>query len=395
MSMRLAHITATFPPYCGGTGMVCYHNARELARRGHDVHVFTAAAARAPMLERREDFTVHRLRPLVRVGNAPLLPGLLPALHGFEIIHFHYPFFGGEPAPLLAALRGTPLIVTYHQDVLLTGVMRMVEWMLRVTLGRMLLRRADQVLFTSHDYGCASRARPLLRGHEATIGELPNGVDTAAFTPGRDTHALRLQHHFMDSDRIVLLVASLDRAHYFKGVTIFLEALAQLPRTVAGLIVGDGDLRATYQAHAERLGLTGRVRFAGRVSDAALPDYYRLADVTVLPSVTMGEAFGLVLVESMACGTPVIATNLPGVRTVVNHGRTGLLIAPHAPADLAQAIRRILNDETARRAMGQRGRALVEARYGWEQIGARLETIYQQALDKQPVLSSKYVHGEE
>jgi glycosyltransferase involved in cell wall biosynthesis len=113
-----------------------------------------------------------------------------------------------------------------------------------------------------------------------------------------------------------------------------------------------------------------------------LPRYYRLAATTVLPSTTMGEAFGLVLVESLASGTPVVATDLPGVRTVVEHGSDGLLVAPGNPAALAGAIGRLTRYATMREVMGMRGRAKVEGRYHWALIGRRLETLYAQVLDE-------------
>lgn len=380
MKLRIAHVTATFPPYRGGTGNVCYHNARELARRGHDVHVFTAAIDGASGDKQRDGITIHRLRPLLRVGNAPILPGLLRALRGFDVIHLHYPFFGGEITTLAARLNHTPLVITYHQDVLLHGLMGLIERTLRLTAGRLTLRAAARLLFTSRDYGDASYVRPLLRGREAQIGELPNGVDTTAFTPGPADAKLRTQHQLSTGDQVALLVAGLDRAHYFKGVDVFLRALAQLPPQIKGVIVGDGDLRASYEAMAATLGLSDRVRFAGRVSDADLPRYYRLADVTVLPSVTMGEAFGLVLVESLASARPVIATNLPGVRTVVGQDRDGLLVEPNDAAMLAKALDQLLDDCDHSRMMGLAGRAKVEALYDWQRIGARLEAIYQQVL---------------
>lgn len=394
MKLRIAHVTATFPPYRGGTGNVCYHNARELARRGHDVHVFTAAIDGASGDEQRDGITIHRLRPLLRVGNAPILPGLLAALRGFDVIHLHYPFFGGEITTLAARLSRTPLVITYHQDVLLHGLMGLIERVLRLTAGRLTLRAAARLLFTSHDYGSASYVRPLLRGREAKIGELPNGVDTSTFTPGSADAELRSQHQLSADDRVALLVAGLDRAHYFKGVDVFLRALAQLPKEIKGVIVGDGDLRASYEHAAATLGLSERVRFAGRVSDADLPRYYRLTDVTVLPSVTMGEAFGLVLVESLASARPVIATNLPGVRTVVSQERDGLLVAPNDPAALAQALGQILDDADRSRAMGLAGRAKVESLYDWAQIGARLETIYQQVLDEARQTAPAYARGQ-
>jgi glycosyltransferase involved in cell wall biosynthesis len=392
MKLRVAHVTATFPPYRGGTGNVCYHNARELARRGHEVHVFTAATPGAPAAEERDDIAIHRLRPLLRVGNAPVLPGLLGRLRGLDIVHLHYPFFGGEISALAAGLRHTPLVITYHQDVLLSGPIKLVEQCLRQTIGRLTLRSALRILFTSRDYAQATYVRPLLAGRAAYIGKLPNGVDLAHFTPGSAPDALRAQYGIAPADRVALLVAGLDRAHYFKGVPHFLTALAGLPPQIKALIVGDGDLRGEFAAQAARLGLSERVVFAGRVATAALPDHYRLADVTVLPSTTMGEAFGLVLVESMACGTPVIASDLPGVRTVVTHGSDGLLVRPGDSAALGQAIEQIVQDEPKRQAMGRAGLAKVAKRYNWEQIGAQLEQIYLDVL-RERAAAGEYARG--
>jgi glycosyltransferase involved in cell wall biosynthesis len=218
----------------------------------------------------------------------------------------------------------------------------------------------------------------LLRGREQCIDELSNGVDSSIFCPGCASDELAYGRG--GSARIVLLVASLDRAHYFKGVNIFLQALAQLPVTSQGIVVGDGDLRGAYEATAVELGIASRVRFTGRVSNEELAQYYRLADVTVLPSVTMGEAFGIVLLESLASGTPVVASNLPGVRTLVNHGDDGLLVTPNDPSALAEALRQILIDERQCREMGMRGREKIRADFDWSQIGRRLEAIYAEVL---------------
>lgn len=382
--MDIAHVTATFPPYRGGTGNVCYYNARELARRGHQVTVFTAAATGAPDRETIEGFQVRRLRPLVRAGNAPLLPQLLTVLRGFDVIHLHYPFYGGEITTLAARLNHAPLVITYHQDVFQSGLVGlMARWLTR-TAGRWTLRSASRLLFTSADYGRASYVRPLLTGREQSIGELANGVDVTAFAPGPAPEPLQARYGLGPDDQVALLVAALDQAHYFKGVDIFLHALSRLPAHVHGVIVGDGDLRPVYQAQADALGMAQRISFAGRVPDGELADHYRLADVTVLPSTTMGEAFGLVLVESMACGAPVIASNLPGVRTVVADGVDGALVPPGDSAALAEALRAMLALPAAQRqAMGQAGRRKVEQRYAWEQIGARLEAVYGEVL-RQP-----------
>ena len=380
VAWRIAHVTATFPPYRGGTGNVCYYNARELARRGHDVTVFTAAADGAPERETRDGIHIRRLQPLVRVGNAPVLPHLLQELRGFDVIHLHYPFYGGEITTLAAKLYHTPLVVTYHQDVFQSGLLGLTARLLTRTLGRWTLRSANPLLFTSADYGLASYVRPMLAGREEAIGELANGVDVTAFTPGPAPAHLRQRYGLGDGDQVALLAGALDRAHYFKGVDVFLQALSRLPAHVHGVIVGDGDLRPSYQTQAVALGIADRVAFAGRVADGDLADHYRLADVTVLPSTTMGEAFGLVLVESLACGTPVIASDLPGVRTVVDAGRDGLLVRPGDAGDLAEKLSALLARPGCKADMGAYGRARVSARYAWPVIGGRLEEIYRGVL---------------
>ena len=374
--MKIAHVSATFPPYRGGTGNVCYHNARQLALLGHEVHVFTAAHPDVPANEKRDRFCIHRLTPFIRHGNAPLLPQLMWQLRGFDLIHLHYPFYGGEITALAAKLHDIPLVVTYHQDVFLSGVKGIIEQLLRHSVGRFTLQTADRVLFTSEDYGQASYVRPMLEGREHTIGELPNGVDTTRFFPCSPSLDFSARYGLASDDQVMLLVAGLDQAHYFKGVNLFLEALTMLPSTVKGVIVGDGDLRASYEATANTLGLSKRVFFAGRVSETELPEYYRLADATVLPSITMGEAFGLVLLESLASCTPVIASNIPGVRTVVDDGQDGFLVPPKNPQALADAMKGLLADEHKRRKMGQQGRLKVEARYDWRQIGRQLVHTY-------------------
>lgn len=383
--LHLAHVTVTFPPEQTGTGNVCYHNALELARRGHRVDIYTAAHPFAPAEEDLDGLLVHRLTPWLRTGNAPLLPQLARRLAGYDLVHLHYPFFGGEGAALAARTHRIPLVITYHQDVLLHGLPGLLERLLRPTTSRWVLRSAGRLLFTSLDYAQASHARPLLRGRQGTIAALPNGVDCEHFTPAEPPPALWRQHHPSPDDFVLLLVAALDRAHYFKGVELLLETLAALEPRFRAIIAGDGDLRPHYQQRASQLGLDSRLSFPGRVSQAELPDYYRLADCTVLPSTTMGEAFGLVLVESLACATPAIASSLPGVRTVIQDRVDGFLVAPGSQPELRQAILRLAAlSPSQRRAMGAAGHQKVQAHYAWPQIALQLEGYYHALLAERP-----------
>lgn len=367
---RIAHVTATFPPYHGGTGNVCYHNARVLAERGYDVEVFTAAWAGE--LDDPPSVRVHRLRPLARFGNAPILPQLLH-LGDVDLVHLHYPFYAGAE---FVALSGRPYVVTYHHDVELRGV---VGWAARLharTVGRWVLRRAARLCPTSLDYLRHSAVAELCASRSDRIIELPNGVDTNRFLPGSIDVALRRRWAIPDDALVLLFVGTLDRAHYFKGVPTLLRAISRTP-SIYALLVGDGDLRCTYEGLAKSLGVADRVRFTGSVSVAELPSLYRAADALVLPSDTRGEAFGMVLLEAMASGRVVIASDLPGVRAVVDDNRDGWLFPAGDVPALALAIRRLADTSPERRlAMGMAGRHKVESRYSWDRIGDRLDSVY-------------------
>jgi glycosyltransferase involved in cell wall biosynthesis len=379
--MRIAHITVTFPPQRTGTGNVAYHNVVELARRGHDVHVFAPRIddmPNVPVDETMDGVHVHRIQPLVRYGNASLLPSLFSQVKGFDIAHLHMPFYGGSEAIyLLKRLTNIPLVITHHQDVKLPGVLGIINRLHDYILSRSLFRHADRACFTSLDYARSSQYAPLIERDQLRLGEIPNGVDVDFFTPQRPPEQL-IERYDARNRKVLLLVAVLDRAHYFKGVTLLLEAMREMAdQSAIAIIVGKGNMKEEYEQYAQTLGIGDRVFFPGFVPDDDLPDYYRLADVTLLPSTTQGEAFGLVLVESLACGTPVIASSLAGVRTVVANNDDGYLVQPGNRNDLIEKIDTMLSlPDDRRQTMGDMGRRKVEKRYAWQQIGTLLETLY-------------------
>lgn len=379
--MRIAHITAAFPPYRSGTGTVCFNNAVGLAHLGHEVQVYTSENDLAANESDPPEIQVHRLPALFRIGNAPLLPDLtrLPA---FDIVHIHYPFvFGAELIYLLSWFRHLPYVVTYHQDLVFEGALQVGVKLHHAVVGTPILHRARRLFLTSMDYGCSARIAPLVKRMDSRVRVVPNGVDDQRFRPGQDVSKLREQHCVSPEQPVVLFVGGLDRAHYFKGVSVLLNSLSHLTDLpIQLLIVGDGDLRPSYEWEAHQLGIAERVTFCGRVSEEDLPLYYALADVCVLPSITMGEAFGIVLLEAMATGKPVIASNLPGVRSVVHNGHDGFLTTVNDPHELALRIRLLIMDEDLRQQMGQAGRRKVQQQYTWSVLTRHLDGLYQQVL---------------
>jgi len=226
-NMRIAHITATFPPYFGGTGSVCFHNAAGLARLGHDVHIYTSLLT-AETYAYPPELKVHHLLPIFRIGNAPFIPGLLK-IKDFDILHLHFPFYtGAELISSVSKLRKIPFVVTYHQDVQLGGMKGLISRVHDSTLGAWSLKQAKRVFFTTLDYGQNSKANWLLEESPQKVIPLPNGIDIQRFNPHLDSKTIRDQYGIDPKKCVLLMVAGLDQAHYFKGVEVLLKSISLL-----------------------------------------------------------------------------------------------------------------------------------------------------------------------
>ena len=375
--MRVAHLTATFPPYLGGAGTAAFHLADGLAGRGHHVEVFTAAAKGAPP---RTAAHVHRLKPRFAIGNAPLLPELL-RLRGFDVVHLHLPFIFGADLTLLSRLRSrVPLVVSYHNKLVGEGLRAPLFAGYEATVGRAALAAAARVLVVSDAHAETVPALRRLRAwHPERVVAVPNGVDTGVFAPG-DRAAARADLDLPDDVPVAAFVAALDRAHFLKCPELAIEAVARSGIDDLHLVIaGDGEDRPALEARARAAGLDGRAHFLGAVAHDRLPEVLRAADVLLLTSEL--ESFGIVLLEAMACGVPPVAFGLPGVTAVVEHGRTGLLAPPGDAAALALTMRAMLESpETERAAMAAAGRATCQERYAWPRIVDQVQAVYAEVV---------------
>lgn len=353
--MRVAVVVSTYPPYPGGMGNVAYAHAEALRRAGHDVTVLAPGIG---------------LRPLYRIGNAAVVPQLLWRLIGFDVIELHVPFFGGaEWVWLWKRLfgRGTRLVIMYHMDTVGRGPAAAVFATHRNLFLEPLLKAADRIIVTSRDYLVSSLASYLTE--DPRIREVPLWVEAERFTPDPSKRDVKT----------AIFVGGLDSAHYFKGVDILLEAFSKTLASVPDarlVIVGDGDLRGTYERRAKELGLAGNVRFAGKAPDAELRDLYIRSLFHVLPSVDRSEAFGLVTLEAAASGIPSVVSDLPGVRAVVEQGKTGLIVPPGDASALSEAMTGLFLDPDRAAGMGAAARERVLARYARRQV----ETLLVEAV---------------
>jgi len=211
------------------------------------------------------------------------------------------------------------------------------------------------------------------------------GVDRAFFSPGNKDGARSAIGH--SGGPIVLFVG---RIQPLKGVDVAVSALAHLQRRDAELMIVGGASGSEGRAEVDRIhqmidehDLHGRVHFVDPQPHYALSTYYRAADVLVMPS--RSESFGLVALEATACGIPVVAAAVGGLRTLVRHKETGYLIGTRDPLDYAEAIDRILGDERLAAAFGAAG-AVQASRYPWSGLAARLRRLYRGLVDeRQPV----------
>ncbi|NIS82966.1 MAG: glycosyltransferase [Anaerolineales bacterium] len=374
--MKIAHVTATFPPYYAGTGLVAYHQSRELAARGHEVTVFTSIFSAKRSEPDPPGVIVRRLRPLIRIGNAPFLPSLL-GLRDFDLIHLHHPFiFGSEMIYATSRLRNIPYVLTHHNDLIGDGLRTYLFDVYSAIFTPLVFHRASKFAAVSLEHARHSRLNDLFQSRWNDVIEVSNGVDISLFCPEDNGRSLRSKFGIPDDDPIILFVGVLDRAHHYKGLDKLLEAFSQLNRPNSHLIVvGDGDLKVDFQRRVQDMRIEDRTYFAGLIPNQELPEFYRGADVLVQPSL-VPESFGLCLVESLACGKPVIASDWPGVRAVVSDKVDGMLIRPGDIGDLVNKIQMIIDDPGLKQYMGQQGRLKVEEKFSWPKVVDRLEAIY-------------------
>jgi len=371
--VKIAHVVSTYPPYKGGMGRVAFEYTERLRARGHDVHVYT------PRYRETLDDPeyVHRVPSPIHMGNAGVVPSLFRRLSGFDIIHLHYPFFGGaEPVIVRKAVRNDQkLVITYHMDAVANGLRGVVFEAHRRVLFPWIISRADRVLVSSREYGQTS-ALADVDGIMDRVEVHPFGVDLDRFHPGAED-ALKNELKIPADVPVLFFVGGLDAAHHFKGLPVLLEALQGMDsRAWHCIVIGDGELRASFEATAAEYGCHHRMHFLGNVSDKELPRYYRLADIHCFPSTERAEAFGLVALEAAASGVPCVASDLPGVRSVVLDGETGMLVPPGNAEKLRESLVLLLDEKELRQKLGFSARKRAEAEFAWDPLISKLEATY-------------------
>ncbi|MBF6260868.1 glycosyltransferase [Nocardia farcinica] len=370
----------------GGQQLHVAELAAALARRGHSVTVYTR---RVDPHTRTEVLT----RPGYRVVHVPAGPPeplprdrTLPHLGEFgtflrrhwltdrpQLVHAHF-WMSALAAELAARAFDIPVVVTFHA---LGTVKRRHQGLAdtsppsRIRFERLIATRARHILATSVDEAVELVRMGVPRFR---ISVVPSGVDVTAFTPGGAAADRKARHRLLCAGKL------LPR----KGFDVAVRAMPELPGTelvIAGGAVGDDVADDAETKRLRRLaaecGVGDRVRLLGRVSHSAMPRLYRSADAVL--AIPRYEPFGLVALEAMACGRPVVATAVGGMLDAVVDGVTGRFVAPAAPETVARAVRPLLDDDVLRRTWGAAGCERVRERYSWDRVAQRTLAVYHRA----------------
>ena len=373
--MKVALVSAYDYAHPGGVTEHVRHLAAGLKRRGHSTTIF------APCSD--HDFAQHNPE-FIRVGRPVPIPShgsvarITVSFHltnrikhymregGYDVVHFHEPLM---PVLSVTALRYSDAfnVGTFHA---------FARSNVGYYYGKPLLKRYVRRLNVRIAVSVAARefVQHYFPGDYRIV---PNGIDLARFDHATPLPELR------DGRPTILFVGRLERR---KGLGYLLRAFMQLKAEIPDLrlvIVGDGPMRRWYANFAARHDMDD-VIMAGYVAAADLPRYYASCDVFCAPN-TGDESFGIVLLEAMASGKPIVATDIDGFRTVLTPGREGLLVERKNARRLAEALRRLLQDPELRRELGRRGTETAR-RYDWERIVDEVIAIYREApLEPQPI----------
>ena len=345
--MKILHLGKFYPPAKGGMEAILQLICRETSSYVHN-RVIVANDGFTRIEEKDRDVDIVRLPVVSKIGAVAICPGFPVQLAReiADIIVLHEP----NPMALVAYFLARPegkLIVWFHSEVIRPS------WRYRLLYRPFLqfaLSRATRIVVSSPALAHSAEA---LREWQGKCVVIPFGVEKASDLDVSEMAARAEQIRSEVGRAIVLFVG---RLVPYKGVDVLMDAM----RTIsAGLVlVGDGPLRQELQRKAEAAGIADRVRFAGEVTAEELAALYRACDLVVLPSVTRQEAFGVVQIEAMARGKPVVSTRVgTGVDWVNLDGETGLVVPPGDTAALSVAIDRLLCDPLERQAMGAAGQA--------------------------------------
>jgi glycosyltransferase involved in cell wall biosynthesis len=391
--MRILMGAIRYPPAPGGAETHVHEVSKQLVSRGHHVQVITSDLNKETPFTKLdgpypeyEGIQIKRYCSWSPGGeyHYVLFPGVTwPMLtQKVDLFHVHsYGYFHVNAAAFMKRIRNVPLVITphFHPAWSMWGgdQRKKVRGVYDRIIAPFVLDSADIIIGVSHHE--VEQMKSSLDFDHSKVRYIPNGIDFSRFEQIPEGRLFRDMYGVPDTSPVVLYTG---RLAVNKGLdtllTSFAEVLKEFPDCYLCLVGDDQGMGDKLRKQANELGISGRIVFTGHIEERIFRDAYGAADVFVLPSEY--EAFGIVLLEAMACRVPCIGTRVGGVPEVIREGTDGLLVEYKDSSDLARSMIRLLSDVELREKMGETGRERVRREFTWSSVVDRIEEVYRELV---------------
>lgn len=364
--MKIAIIVTLFPPtQIGGLEIATYNIAKCLAKKGHKVHIITSLSKGLPKETMENGFFIHRLfwRRMKNLGYFIFWVKILFEVKKInpDIVHVQ-----GMWTSICGYLAKEFLKIPYVLYARGSDVYRP-EISLKLIL-RTMLKNADAVIALTEDM-----KKNIQKTYNREVFVIPNGIDLEKFV-----NISRKNLLLSNYTKKILFVG---RLHPVKGVRYLIEAMKIIKEKdlyAKLIIVGDGEEREKLQKLANKMGLLDSITFTGQIPNQNVSQYMAMSDILVLPS--LSEGFPNVILEAMAFGIPIVATNVGGVIEIMENGVNGFLVKPGNPDQIAQKVLFLFNNKDMIKMISNNNKKLVKQQHNWEKIAIKLENVYLKCL---------------
>lgn len=369
--LKILHIYKDYFPVLGGIENHVRLLSTELAKdKDFEVEVLVTNLGFKTVVGKEGSMRIIKAARLGKFASTPLSLSLFNWAIKLkpDLIHVHFPYPLGELAVLLKSDKGK-IVITYHSDIVKQKrILKLYQPFLKK-----ILKKAKTIIVSNANYIQTSDFLPEFKDK---IQIIPFGIDLSCFAYRDERKIEEIKRKYPGP-----LVLFLGKLRYYKGLNYLIDSAKEVEGKI--LIAGDGVLRAELEKNVRKNKLEDKVFFVGEVPDEELSSYYHAADLFVLPSSHRSEAFGISILEAMACGLPVISTELGTGTSYVNlHNKTGLVIPPGDSVALSKSINYLLQSKSLRDKFGKEGRDRVREYFSKEVMVSRIKKLYIESMKR-------------